>query len=68
MDASRKANLGSSLSHSCESNCATEVVGKKGKLTIAICAERDIEVGEELTMDYCRYVCMGSDVWTYMDG
>lgn len=25
MDASRKANLGSSLSHSCNSNCYTEV-------------------------------------------
>jgi hypothetical protein len=31
------------------------VVGKDGKLTIAVCSDRDIEYGEELTMDYCSY-------------
>jgi hypothetical protein len=29
------------------------VVGRQGKLTIAICSDRDIAFGEELTMDYC---------------
>jgi hypothetical protein len=36
VDASRKANLGSSCSHSCDSNCTSAVVARNGKLAIAL--------------------------------
>lgn len=32
-----------------------QVVGRGGKLTIAVCTDREIVYGEELTMDYCSY-------------
>jgi hypothetical protein len=32
-----------------------QVVGQGGRLTIAVCSDRKIEYGEELTMDYCSY-------------
>ncbi|EKU21256.1 set domain protein, partial [Nannochloropsis gaditana CCMP526] len=32
-----------------------QVVGQAGKLTIAVCSDREIAYGEELTMDYCSF-------------
>lgn len=52
VDASQKANMGSSCSHSCNSNLTTAVVARNGKLCIALCTTRAIHYGEELTMDY----------------
>ena len=36
VDASQKANLGSSCSHSCNSNCTSAVVARNGKLVIVL--------------------------------
>jgi hypothetical protein len=36
VDASQRANIGSSCSHSCDSNCTSAVVARMGKLTIAL--------------------------------
>jgi hypothetical protein len=36
VDASRKANMGSSCSHSCDSNCTSAVVARNGKLVICL--------------------------------
>lgn len=36
VDASRRANMGSSCSHSCDSNCTSAVVARNGKLVIAL--------------------------------
>lgn len=52
VDASQKANMGSSCSHSCHSNCTSNVVARDGKLTIALTTNRYVYPGEELTMDY----------------
>lgn len=52
VDASQKANIGSSCSHSCASNCTSAVVAKEGKLVIVLTTNRHIYCGEELTMDY----------------
>ena len=52
VDASQKANLGSTCSHSCDANCTSYVVSREGKLTIALTSNRYIGYGEELTMDY----------------
>lgn len=41
------------LNHSCESNCG--VVLRRGSETIRLHALRRIEVGEELTTDYCSF-------------
>eukprot|EP01038_Epipyxis_sp_PR26KG_P004388 gene4388-6204_t len=60
VDASQRANLGSSCSHSCESNCTSSVVSRNGKLVIVLTTNRHIHCGEELTMDY--YSITTSDV------
>jgi len=52
VDASMKANMGSSCSHSCDANCTTSVVARNGKLTICLTTNRFIHPGEELNMDY----------------
>ena len=36
VDASQKANLGSSCSHSCNANCTSSIVSRNGKLAIAL--------------------------------
>lgn len=36
VDASQKANMGSSCSHSCNSNCTSSVVARNGKLVIVL--------------------------------
>ena len=52
VDASQKANLGSSCSHSCASNCTSSIVARDGKLVIALTTNRYVHYGEELCMDY----------------
>ena len=52
VDASQRANVGSSCSHSCNSNCTSAVVARNGKLCIALTTNRHIAFGEELSMDY----------------
>jgi hypothetical protein len=60
VDASQRANVGSSCSHSCDSNCTSAVVARNGKLCIALTTNRHIAEGEELCMDY--YSITTSDV------
>jgi len=36
VDASQRANVGSSCSHSCDANCTSAVVARDGKLVIAL--------------------------------
>jgi hypothetical protein len=60
VDASQKANVGSSCSHSCNSNCTSSVVARDGKLVIVLTTNRYIYPGEELTMDY--YSITNSDI------
>ena len=52
VDASSKAGLGSSFSHSCDPTCEVRVVAKNGQLSLAIATLRDLGCGEELTFDY----------------
>ena len=52
VDASQRANLGSSCSHSCNPNCTSAVVARNGGLTIALTTTRPVQYGEELSMDY----------------
>lgn len=52
VDASQRANMGSSCSHSCNPNCTSAVVARNGRLAIALTTTRAVEQGEELTMDY----------------
>ena len=44
VDASQKANLGSSCSHSCNSNCTSAVVARNGKLVIVLTTVRSITI------------------------
>lgn len=41
VDASQKANMGSSCSHSCNSNCTSAVVARDGKLVIVLTTVRE---------------------------
>jgi len=52
VDASQRANMGSSCSHSCNANCTSNVVSRNGKLCIVLTTNRWIYPGEELSMDY----------------
>ena len=52
VDASRKGNFCSRMSHSCSPNMASSVAVVNGKFTIALRALRDVYPGEELTQDY----------------
>ena len=52
VDASRKASMGSSLSHSCNPTCEVKAVSKDGKLSLAMSTVRKVNYGEELTFDY----------------
>eukprot|EP00957_Ditylum_brightwellii_P178588 13603694-Ditylum_brightwellii.AAC.1 len=52
VDASRKAGLGSSFSHSCDPSCEVRVAAVSGQLSLAMTTLRDVERGEELTFDY----------------
>ena len=48
-----KGSFGSRLSHSCEPNCATVATVTEGQYKIGMYAIRPIELGDELTFDYC---------------
>jgi hypothetical protein len=52
VDACRFANFSSRISHSCDANCICVMYVKNGQYTIALQALRDIQPGEELTLDY----------------
>ena len=52
VDACRKGNFASRLSHSCSPNCTSVVVAADGRFRIVVLALRDIAPGEELTFDY----------------
>ncbi|CAM9312249.1 unnamed protein product, partial [Hapterophycus canaliculatus] len=45
-------NFSSSLSHSCNPNCATATAIRNGKICVSLTTTRAIAYGEELTMDY----------------
>ena len=62
VDATRRANLCSSLSHSCDANCNTYIVARHGRLSIAVCTTRAVRAGEELTFDY-NSVTSDEDEW-----
>jgi hypothetical protein len=62
VDASEQANIGSTLSHSCDNNCTSAVVSRNGKLTIVLTSSRYIAPGEELTHDYSA-VTSSEDEW-----
>ena len=48
VDGSTRANIARYVNHSCEPNCEAEIRDEK----ILLYASRDIEKGEELTIDY----------------
>jgi len=52
IDATIRGNEGRFLNHSCAPNCETQKWMVRGELCIGIFATRDIEEGEELTIDY----------------
>jgi Protein SET DOMAIN GROUP 2 C-terminal/CW-type Zinc Finger/SET domain len=52
VDASRKSNYGSMLSHSCQPSCEVHVVAVNGELRLAITTIREMTIGDELTFDY----------------
>jgi hypothetical protein len=47
-----KANMGSTISHSCDANCQSSIVSRNGKLSIALTTKRHVHYGEEITHDY----------------
>jgi hypothetical protein len=52
VDATRKSNYGSMLSHSCQPSCEVHVVAVNGELRLAITTIREMTIGDELTFDY----------------
>ncbi|XXQ34330.1 Bromodomain containing protein [Plasmodiophora brassicae] len=52
LDACRKGNYASRLSHSCSPNCTSVCVAANGRFAIIVIALRDIAPNEELTFDY----------------
>lgn len=44
VDASQKANMGSSCSHSCDANCTSSVVARDGKLVIVLTTVIDTSI------------------------
>ncbi|XRB20987.1 histone-lysine N-methyltransferase [Pseudoscourfieldia marina] len=52
IDASRMGNLGRFTNHSCAPNCKMQKWTVRGEVCIGIFATRDIQPGEEVTMDY----------------
>ena len=60
VDASQKANIGSSCSHSCDANCTSSIVARNGRLTIAmttVSRSRAVVVGGVRVRVRC--VCLG---------
>ena len=62
VDAAQCSNIGSTLAHSCENNCTSAVVSRKGRLTIVLTSSRFIFPGEEITHDYSA-VTASEDEW-----
>jgi len=60
VDASKRANFSSSLSHSCTPNCEPRMATRQGRLCIVLVTLRATSFGEELTFDY------GAVCTTYM--
>ena len=52
IDATLRGNEGRFLNHSCAPNCETQKWMVRGELRIGIFATRDVQAGEELTIDY----------------
>ena len=52
VDASKRANFSSSLSHSCTPNCEPRMAVRRGRLCIVLVTLRATSFGEELTFDY----------------
>ena len=52
VDASKRANFSSSLSHSCTPNCEPRMAVRGGRLCIVLVTLRACSFGEELTFDY----------------
>jgi len=52
VDASKRANFSSSLSHSCTPNCEPRVATRNGRLCIVLITMQPVSCGEELTFDY----------------
>ncbi|EKX52694.1 hypothetical protein GUITHDRAFT_65244 [Guillardia theta CCMP2712] len=52
IDASRKSSMGRFINHSCDPNCHTHRYRSLGEVVVGIFAKRDIEKGEEITIDY----------------
>lgn len=52
IDGGSKGNAARWINHSCEPNCESEMVEKKGETRVYIQAVRDIKAGEELSYDY----------------
>ena len=52
VDASKRANYASSLSHSCTPNCEPRMAVRQGRLCIVLVTLRACSPGEELTFDY----------------
>ena len=52
IDAAERNNFASSLSHSCDPNCRTTVAAIGKRYSVCLYTVRDIEEGEELTIDY----------------
>ena len=52
IDGCQKGNIARFINHSCEPNCRIEKWTIGGEYRIAVFAERDIPVDQELTYDY----------------
>lgn len=52
IDASRKANIGRFINHSCDPNCRIEKWTVLGEQRVGIFADKDIKKGTELSFDY----------------
>lgn len=52
IDASRKANIGRFINHSCDPNCRIEKWTVLGEQRVGIFADKDIKNGTELSFDY----------------
>ncbi len=66
IDGAEGGNATRHLNHACEPNCqAVEGRDEKKKLSISIETIRDIEVGEELFIDYTLQIDAGEDPANY---
>lgn len=52
VDPTERGNMARFINHSCEPNCRTEKWNLLGEIVVGIFAQKNIQVGEELTFDY----------------